>query len=132
MDRLKAHTDLREFIEYCADKHDTSQEFSATKQEIRNNLHSITQQITNAKLFRTYNIFSNTLQQKRKNVKMILQASRCISLERIVKTWNSSLEKEELDRDYEFMFQNCMARGSISAKMLTRYSQYARIVLLMR
>ena len=131
LDRLKCHTDLREFLEYEADRFSASTEFSATKQAIRDNLNGIKQQITNSKLYRKYNILSNTKHQKRKNAKMILQSSATVDLEHIIKTWNSSLEKDELDRDYEFMFTNCMENNSISIKMLTQYSQYARIVLLM-
>ena len=128
----KAHSALREFIEYEVDKFDTSRNFNVLKKEVRDNLQGIANQISSAKLYKRYNIFANNLQQKRKQAKMILQASKCVNLEKIVKTWNSSLEKEELDRDYQFMFENCMAKGSISIKMLTQYSQYARTVLLMR
>ena len=131
LDRLKSHCDLREFIEYSADKYSGSHEFSASKQVIRENLQGIKLQISNAKLFRKYNILSNSKQQERKNAKMILDSSRSVNLEQIIKTWNSSLEKEELERDFDFMYQNCMDKGSISIKMLTQYSQYARTVLLM-
>ena len=132
LDRLKAHCEIREFLKYEADKFDSSHNFFAMKQEVKENLEGINQQISSAKLFKKYNIFANNLQQKRKNAKMILDASKCVNVDQIVKTWNTSFEKNEIDQDYEFMYQNCISSESISVKMLTKYSQYARIVLLMR
>ena len=129
LSRLKGHSYLREFIEYEADKFDSSSDFCATKQSVRDNLNGIKQQVTNTKLFRKYNILSNTKEQRRKNVKMILHKS--VDFKKIIKTWNTSVEKEELDKDYEFMFNNCIEKGTVSIKQLTQYSQYARIVLLM-
>ena len=50
LDRLKAHCEIREFLKYEADKFDSSHNFFAMKQEVKENLEGINQQISSAKL----------------------------------------------------------------------------------
>ena len=44
--------------------------------------------------------------------------------------WNESLEKQEIDKDYDFIFQNAIQNEHITAKNFTNYANYARIMLL--
>ena len=60
---------------------------------------------------------------------MILNPSRNVTIESIVKTWNLSLEKDEIDRDHDHIFKSAIERGAISNKNFTKYSAYARMVL---
>lgn len=130
--RLKSHNLLRQFIEYLVDKYDASEDFSGTKQRVRDNLHGISQQISSTKLFKKYNILSNTFKQQKKRAEMILEPTKIVDIENIVKCWNQSHEKDQLDQDHEFVYRNAIAKNEISIKALTQYSLYARIVLLMR
>ena len=63
---------------------------------------------------------------------MILEPSKSVNIENLVSTWNASLEREETDKDYEFIFQSAVKEGEIGNKNLTKYAQYARICLLLR
>ena len=62
-----------------------------------------------------------------KNADQIINPNKATVLSNIVKKWNTSDEKMQCDRDYEFIYQECMKKKYISKKQLTSWSQYARI-----
>ena len=70
--------------------------------------------------------------KKKAKAKMILQPSRQMNVQNIIRTWNNSLEKQEIDDDFEYIYKTAYKSGDISVKNLTSYSNYARITLLMR
>ena len=95
-------------------------------------MEGIEKQVTGNRLFRRYTQLSKQKKQQRDKAMMILEPSRNVYVDKIVQTWNRSLEKSEMDRDHEFIYQNALAVTEISPKNLMRYSQYARLTLLMR
>ena len=132
VERLKAHADLREFLEYEVSTYDNSEGFARMKNSVRENLDSITKQISKNKLFKKYNTVTAHVKQKTDRCKMILQPSTTVNVEKLAKTWNASHEKVETEKDYEFIFESAMAENDIGVKNLTKYAQYARICLLLR
>ena len=132
LDHLKSHKKLRDFLEYSVDKFNSSQEFSVTKKAVRDTLDGIEKQIKRNRLWRKYTVLSNQKKQKKDKANMILTPSRNLNIENIVKTWNSSLEKEETYRDHNFIFQSAVEKNSISAKNFTKYSQFSRMALFLR
>ena len=113
------------------DKFSSSDEFSARKKNVKDNLISIADQISRNKLFKKYQILSNQKKNEKNKAEMILQPSRSINIENIVKCWNESLEKDETDKDHQFIFENAEATNTISKRNFTRYSAYARMNLLL-
>ena len=99
---------------------------------MRDTLDGIEKQIKRNRLWRKYTVLSNQKKQKKDKANMILTPSRNLNIENIVKTWNSSLEKEETYRDHNFIFQSAVEKNSISAKNFTKYSQFSRMALFLR
>ena len=132
IDMLKAHKKLRDFIEYSADKHDSTQEYAVIKKAIRDNLDAIDKQVKKNKLFKKYNDLSNQKKQKKEKAQMILEPSRNVNIETIVKKWNSSAEKESEDAFHESIFQEAVEKNAISNHKFTKYSQYSRMMLFLR
>ena len=130
-DRLKCHATLRSFLEYEVDKFSVSEDFAPTKRNVKENLSAITSQVSNNKLYKKYKILSNQARNKTNKAKMILEPSKTINIDNVVKSWNESLEKEEYDRDMQFIFESAQAENSISKRNFTKYSSYARIMLLL-
>lgn len=132
LDRLKCHKDLREFLEHQADSFNSKEDYSFLKNSVRCNLSAIDKQISGNKLWKKYQDLSIQKSQKKAKAKMILQPSRQMNVQNIIRTWNNSLEKQEIDDDFEYIYKTAYKSGDISVKNLTSYSNYARITLLMR
>ena len=131
-ERLKAHCSLRRYIEYEVDKADSSESFSAIKISVRSNLNSISTQISKNKLYMKYNSLSKQLNQQKKKAAHVLQPSKPINIQNLVSTWYSSLEYEETERDYQFIYENAMKTKHISISNMTSYAIYVRLSLLLR
>ena len=131
LDRLKSHSALRQFLAYEVAKY-TDPKYADIKKACRENLEGIEKQVTGNRLFKRYNTLSKQKKQKKDKALMILAPSRNLHIENIVKKWNDSLEKEEIERDHDFIYQNSIEAGEISPKNLTRFSMFARFTLLMR
>ena len=131
LDRLKCHSQLRKFLEYEVAKY-TDPKDSDLKKAVRDNLEAIDKQVTGNRLFRKYTNLSKHKKQERDKAMMILQPSRNANVENIVKVWNKSLQKFNMDADHEFIYTNALKASQISPKNLLRYSMYARLTLFMR
>ena len=132
VERLKAHSSLRKYIEYAVDQMSASEDFAPMKASVRENLEAISKQITNNKLYMKYNSLAKQSFQDKKKAEQILQPSKAINIEFIISKWNGSLEKEETDRDYSFIYENAIQNNYISISNFTRYAIYVRLALLLR
>ena len=132
MERLKAHANLRRYIEYEVDQANNSEAFSNIKRTVRENLQAIETQIKKNKLFSKYSSLAKQAHEEKKKAQHILQPSRPFDIENLVSTWFASAEKEETDKDFHFIFSNAMKDKHISISNLTGYAIYARLSLLLR
>ena len=130
---MKAHHNLRKFIDYEAENFSQSSSFAQKKLQIKNNSVSISTQISKSKLFKKYETLSDIKKRKIAKCKLILDRKNNYNEENIVQRWNNCLEKEELDRDMEFMYQQNMKLddNNFPPKFLTTYGNYARLYLAM-
>ena len=128
-ERLKAHTQLRRFIDYEVENADSSLEFLPLKMKVKENNASITLQISKNNLYRKYTELAKAEHQKKEKCKLILDRSKIHKEQNILVKWNSSQEKEEKDKDMENIYNESMSSGVISPRNLTAYSEYARLQL---
>ena len=131
-DRLKAHAALRKFLEYEVDNYSSSLDFCGIKIRIKENLDSITSQVSKNKLFKKFTVLSNQKKSEKDKAEMILHPAKVVNIETVVQCWNESLEKMETEKDMQFIFENAERDQTISARNFTKYSAYARITLLLR
>ena len=125
-ERLKAHNNLRRFLEYEVDKIDNMKR----KLEIKSNLANITKQIERNKLFQKYGTLVSVEAKKKKKCQLILNRDKKFNEENIMMKWNMSLEKESLDEDMNFIYKQCILEDSpLSPRQLTSYAEYARLNL---
>ena len=129
LERLKAHAALRSYIKYEVDKYDSSLDFLSIKQTVNANLESISKQITTGRLYNNYTKLATNYKQKCDRAKLILDPSLNQKINNCVKVWNNSLEKEELDKDNRFIYEQAIKSKSISPANFTKYSNYARMML---
>ena len=105
---------------------------STLKHDVRLNIEAVANQITSSNLYKRFKNKEKTMRNKKANAQLILQPSKTVNIEQLVKTWNASFQKSELDKDYNFIYENSMKTKEISVRNLTKYSQYSRITLMMR
>ena len=129
IERLKSHSELRAYIDYELDQFDTSNEFVLEKNAIRENLNAISKYVTKGKFYNRYNKLANNFKQECDLAKKILNPSINHNVANCVKVWNESLEKEELDKDNQFIYEQAIKKGDISTSNFNKYAQYARMVL---
>ena len=129
IERLKSHSYLRNYIEFCVDSYDGSAAFQEKKQLIKTNLSNITKQVTNGKMYKRYGKLANNHKQDIQKADKILNPSKVTALTNCVRVWYNSTERAESDREFEFLYQEAMNQNYISQSNLTRWSQYARINL---
>ena len=128
-ERLKAHSDLRQYILYEVDRFSSSMDFADKKQAVQSNLESISKQISSAKLWNRYNKMANNSRQTKERAELILEPSKNYNINNCVRLWNSSAEKSEEDLDHQFLYETCMKSKHITPKQLTKYASYARMSL---
>ena len=131
-ERLKAHSWIRNFIEYKVDQVGDNENLSNIKATVRENIQAINKQITKNKLFPKYSSLANQATKDKKRAHHLLKPSQPINIEYIVSKWSSSLEKEETDRDFQFIYDTAIENNHISISNLTRYAIYSRLMLLLR
>ena len=129
VERLKAHANLRRYIRYEVDKFDSTAEFSSKKQLIIGNLDSIEKEVSKGRLWNRYYKMANNTHQEKNRAKLILNPSMKYNIQYCVRVWNESLEKNNLDKDYQFIYEEAIKKNDISISNLTKYAQYARMVL---
>ena len=131
LERLKSHSYLRSYILYEVSQLESDTD-STLKHDVRLNIEAVANQITSSNLYKRFKNKEKTMRNKKANAQLILQPSKTVNIEQLVKTWNASFQKSELDKDYNFIYENSMKTKEISVRNLTKYSQYSRITLMMR
>ena len=131
-DCLKAHSALRHFLQYEVDRFSQSKDFSDIKKAVRDNLEAVNKQISSSKLFRKFSIQTNIKKHKKDTAKLILEPSKQLKIENLIKTWHNSFECDELEKDMNFIYENAIKSKHISNKNLTKYCNFARVYLLLR
>ena len=132
LDRLKSHADLRLFLQSEVHAFNQGKEFFEIKKSVLENLENVEKQISSNKLFRKFNIKSNVKKHKTDTAKMILEPAKQKNIENIVSNWHKSPERDEVEKDMEFIYENAIKTQNISAKNLTKYCNFARVYLLLR
>ena len=128
-ERLKSHAALRKFLAYSVDKYDNSALFESKKKLIRDNLEFISKDVTNGRLFKKYKKLEENFNQECERAKRIVNPSLDHNIQNCVVKWNNSFQKEELDRDHQFIYQEAIQNKFITPTNLTKYSHYARMCL---
>lgn len=93
LDRLKSHAELRKFLEYEVAKY-TDPKYDALKKSVRENLMDLDKQVTGNRLFKKYTQLSKQKKQLRDKAMMILEPSRNVHVENIVRVWNKGRLKK--------------------------------------
>ena len=126
-ERLKAHSDLRKFILNQAQYIENLE----LRIKIRENMEEIEKQIKKEKRYKKYEKKAKLTKMKIDNAKIIIDASQQHKAQHIVKLWNDSNIKKELDSENKKIYENAIKSKKISGKNFTKYSQWVRFNVFM-
>ena len=104
IERLKSHSYLRSFLDYCVDSYSSSNDFQEKKKIFKENLQAITKQITNGKMYKRYNKIANNHKQMLKKADKIMNPSKSSDIANCVRVWYNSDEKVESDKGENIKF----------------------------
>ena len=130
-ERLKAHANLRAFLNAEVDRFSTSEKFWEKKKSIKENLEGIGKDISSGRLYKRYSTLTNVKKQRQDKAKIILNPSLRTNLEMGVRRWHASEEKRQLGIEMDNIYTEAMTKEQISKKDFTDYSNYARMTLVM-
>ena len=125
VERLKAHKELRLYIQYKADELNDLE----LKIKINQYIKQIDEQITSQKMFSRYSKLYRMTQMNIKKARLIVDVSQNYKLQNMVRLWNNSMEKMAIEEDLETIYENAISKNQLSGKDFTRWSHWCRFCL---
>ena len=126
LEKLKAHSQYRQFIRYKLDTSSLEEDVNLTKKRnIADGLDRIERSITSMKLFKKFGISDNQKKVERDHARLLLDPNKHLNEVECVTKWHKSEMAAKLANTYEKMYQEAVKNNKVGTKNLSKWAYYS-------